>query len=336
MVRPDRRSLIHVLRRRTPVFESLWQRFPDNVFLIRCTEDGRFLIEAISPALEQLLGMSDAEAAGRPVDEVVPAPYLDSVLSRYRECCTSARPLTYEELGGGEGSAPRHWLTLMVPATDGQGRVEYILGISRDITAIRQAEEFLRRSNEELEWRVAERTAELEAANARLLELATRDGLTGLFNRRHFFELAERELNVARRSARVLSLIMMDVDYFKQINDFHGHAAGDAILREVAALLATTLRQTDVIGRYGGEEFAAILPDTGGAEALLIADRLRKNVARHRFEWRGTPVRCSISLGLAYYQPDAVPDLDALLERADAALLEAKVSGRNRLVVGDP
>ncbi len=324
--------MVNVLRSRFPVFESLWQRFPDNIFIIRCEQDGGFVIEAINPALERVIGMPSAQTAGRPLEEVLPPIYLDSVLARYRECVARRAPLTYEEVGGAEGE-PRHWLTLMVPATEAGGRVEYILGISRDITAIRHAEELLRRSNEELELRVAERTAALEAANARLLELATRDGLTGLFNRRHFFELAERELARARRSGLPLSIVMLDLDHFKQINDSRGHAAGDQVLREVAALFGLVLRETDIVGRYGGEEFAALLPDTTREEALHIAERLRAVVAQHQVEWRGEVIRCSASLGITHLDSVAGGTLDTLLERADTALMSAKSGGRNRLVV---
>ncbi|WP_168735257.1 GGDEF domain-containing protein [Pseudothauera rhizosphaerae] len=328
-----RTRLIHALRRRFPVVESLWQRFPDNIFIIRCEPDGRFLIEAISPALERLIGVPDAEAAGRPIEQIVPPIYLDSVLSRYRECVANGIPLSYEETGAPEGTEPRHWLTLMVPAADTAGRVEYILGISRDITAIRHAEEVLRRSNEDLERRVAERTAALELANARLMELATRDGLTGLHNRRHFFELAERELARARRNGLQLSIVMLDLDYFKLINDSYGHAAGDHALREVAGLFALVLRETDIVGRYGGEEFAMLLPDTSREEARQVAERLRAVVAGHVVDWRGEPIHCSASLGVAHVDGGDVPTLDALLERADGALLRAKNGGRNRLVM---
>lgn len=314
--------------------ESLWQRFPDNFFVIRCEPDGRFIVEAINPPLEKLIGQTNAQVEGRPIEEIVPFDYLDSVLARYRECVNTRTPLSYEETGNGPGEPPKHWITLMVPATNSNsGRVEFIIGISRDITAIRHAEALLRQTNEELERRVQARTAELEAANLRLQELAITDCLTGFLNRRHFYELAERELNLSRRSARPLSVLMVDMDRFKDINDTLGHAAGDQVLRGIGDVFRATLRQTDIIGRYGGEEFAALLPETGPVEVCVIADRLRTEVAQHAIAWQGGSIHCTLSVGIAHFDPARDLSVDALIDRADAALLQAKGRGRNRLIV---
>lgn len=316
------------------MLDSLWQRFPDNIFLIRCEEDGRFIVEAINPALERVMKMSNQAVAGRPIEEIVPFDYLDAVCTRYRECARTAAPLSYEETGGGPGEEPRHWLTLMVPATDLSGRVEYILGISREITAIRRAEALLRQTNEELERRVQERTAALETANHRLQELATTDYLTGFRNRRHFFELAERELALSRRSGRPLSLLMLDMDHFKDINDSLGHAAGDHVLRAIGTVFRATFRETDVIGRYGGEEFAVLLLETQPSEVCTIADRLRMEVSRCEVGFHANTIRCTLSVGVAHFDPERDLTLDDFLDRADMALLRAKTDGRNRLVVG--
>ncbi|MBB4013298.1 sensor domain-containing diguanylate cyclase [Niveibacterium umoris] len=328
------RRFITVLRRRFPAFEQLWQRFPDNVFVIRCESDGRFVVEAINPTLAAVIGRPSEAVAGLPLGEVVPAEYLALVEGRYRACADSGEPMTYEESGGPAGAEPRIWQTLMVPAQGRSGKVDYILGISRDITALRKAEAYLRDANAALERRVAERTAELECANARLTELATRDGLTGLYNRRHLFELATREFRRVVRTGQPLAVLMLDLDHFKDINDRFGHAAGDQVLRALSHVFQTALRQTDLIGRYGGEEFLVLLPDTDAREAEHIADRLRESCATVEHRWNHQTFQCTLSIGIAHYDAERDDGLDTLLQRADHALLRAKAAGRNCLVIG--
>lgn len=327
------RRFVTLLRRRFPAFEQLWQRFPDNVFVIRCETHGRFIVEAINPVLAQVIGRSNEDVAGLPLEAVVPPDYLDAALLRYRECVANGHPMTYEEVGGGAGAEPRHWQTLMVPASSAAGRVEYILGISRDVTALRRAEADLRDANEALERRVAERTAELEHANRRLTELATHDELTGLYNRRHLFELANHEFSRAQRGGQALAALMLDIDHFKEVNDRFGHPAGDDVLRRLAHTFQAALRQTDVIGRYGGEEFLVLLPGTEASEARRIAERLRASCSACEHCWQALPIRCTLSIGVAHYDPERDDRLDKLLQRADMALLHAKSSGRNCLRV---
>ncbi|WP_221473216.1 diguanylate cyclase [Planomonospora venezuelensis] len=171
--------------------------------------------------------------------------------------------------------------------------------------------------------------------NARLFtqvqELATTDGLTGVANRRHFHGMAEKLVSVARRNKRELTAIMLDIDHFKQVNDTHGHGAGDDVIREVARRLGASVRDSDVLGRYGGEEFAAVLPEYQGPDPL-VAERMRAAVAAGPIPTRAGPVRVTISVGVARLSPGD-DGLDALLARADHALYRAKKGGRNRVVL---
>ncbi len=161
-------------------------------------------------------------------------------------------------------------------------------------------------------------------------KLARTDFLTVLNNRRAFIELGARAIDLAQRHRRPLSLVMLDIDHFKSINDTRGHGAGDAVLRVVADLIRENHRKTDIAGRLGGEEFALLLPETPLADALLVAERLREHVGSRSVTYEGSPIRCTTSVGVADLRPGET--LEQLMARSDAALYEAKHAGRNRVI----
>jgi diguanylate cyclase (GGDEF)-like protein len=177
-------------------------------------------------------------------------------------------------------------------------------------------------------------------ANARLFaetqRLATTDHLTGLFNRHHFFALAPRELERARRYHHNIALLVIDVDYFKVINDTYGHDAGDTVLRNVAERMRRELRDADILARFGGEEFIALLPETNLTGALCVAERLRSAVESAPILLQAHSVWVTISIGCAALDSISGTDrLETLIQRADRALYSAKVGGRNQ-VASDP
>ncbi|WP_239988556.1 sensor domain-containing diguanylate cyclase [Paramagnetospirillum kuznetsovii] len=165
-----------------------------------------------------------------------------------------------------------------------------------------------------------------------LRKLATIDDLTGTLNRRAFFSAAELEIERAARYGGLVSVVMFDIDHFKQVNDRHGHAVGDQALRSAAAALRANLREIDILGRLGGEEFAALLPETGLDGAVEVAERLRAAVASIAFvvDGGGDSLRLTGSLGVAERRPDELT-VDPVLARADAALYRSKETGRNRV-----
>ncbi|QEL65440.1 hypothetical protein OTERR_19640 [Oryzomicrobium terrae] len=173
---------------------------------------------------------------------------------------------------------------------------------------------------------------ERSRASAELQRLATTDTLTGLANRSRFLDTAGEEWARSRRFGHALGVLMIDVDHFKRINDTHGHAAGDAALRHIAACLGTGIREVDRLGRMGGEEFAMVLPETDGVGAMQVAERLRQTVAAEPFMLAdGVPLRLTVSIGVTVrVERDDV--LDRLFARADEALYEAKRNGRNQAV----
>ncbi|WP_084396737.1 GGDEF domain-containing protein [Henriciella aquimarina] len=165
-----------------------------------------------------------------------------------------------------------------------------------------------------------------------LRRLAVSDGLTGLLTRRAFEEEAERLAQLCTRHRHPLNMICLDVDHFKSINDTYGHAAGDKVLRAVSETCRSHLRQSDVFGRMGGEEFAILLPQTDEDGAILVAEKLRVAIGAMRFEFGGKTVRVTASFGVAS-QKDRQYDVATLLGRADAAMYQAKQTGRNRSVI---
>jgi len=160
--------------------------------------------------------------------------------------------------------------------------------------------------------------------------LATTDGLTGLFNRRAFVEAINHELNKADRNGTPMSFLVLDLDHFKQINDTHGHNAGDAVLSAVAKTLREKARGTDLVGRWGGEEFVVALPNTNERVAAQVAERLRESIATLQVSnAKGDPIPLSVSIGAAERKREEV--LEAVVDRADRAMYTAKVSGRDRV-----
>ena len=169
--------------------------------------------------------------------------------------------------------------------------------------------------------------------------LAITDSLTRMNTRRHLAERFEEEFNRAQLRHASLSILMIDVDHFKRINDQHGHLAGDAALREIARLIAYHIREIDIAGRYGGEEFCVILPDTDKQGALVVAERIRMAIAQEKIRAYDTTLQVTVSAGVATFPDDAF-QMDELLDKSDWALYRAKKSGRDRVagfsVYGDP
>ena len=162
-------------------------------------------------------------------------------------------------------------------------------------------------------------------------ELASTDFLTSLLNRRRFLEIAEIALQQARNEGRPMALIMLDVDHFKDMNDRYGHEVGDAVLASVAATLKRSLRQGDIAGRYGGEEFVVLISDLSSQRSLSIVERMRQAVEQHSVDVGQTSVQVTISLGVVSIDPAHPLPLSVLINRADQALYQAKQQGRNRV-----
>ncbi|NKQ10530.1 sensor domain-containing diguanylate cyclase [Pseudomonas sp. SST3] len=177
---------------------------------------------------------------------------------------------------------------------------------------------------------VAINRLQLQAANQELQRLSSTDRLTGLFNRGHWEEMLRQEYARHRRYDRNAALVMFDLDHFKKINDSYGHQAGDAVIQQTAELIRQNMRDADIAGRYGGEEFVVLLPDTESEGAVTFAERLRQSIEMHEVVHEGQTIRFTVSLGIAdLSQPTS--GYAQLIERADTALYQSKSAGRNQV-----
>lgn len=228
------------------------------------------------------------------------------------------------------------WSELLIdPVRDARGRTTHYVAIQHDMTevkrneaALRAAHDALDRLNRELEARVEARTRELQLANQRLEELASIDPLTAVSNRRHFLELASPEISRAKRQGLPLAVIMLDIDFFKSVNDRFGHEVGDKVLVALAASIRGALRGGDIFARLGGEEFVLMLPGQDFPEAVRLAERLRELIAQNEVPGSGTHI--TVSAGVAGLENDS-DEIDDLLRRADRGLYRAKSEGRDRV-----
>jgi diguanylate cyclase (GGDEF)-like protein len=237
--------------------------------------------------------------------EFIPAAHLDEIRAVDMEVFASGTRQRCEERFTDQEGTTRYFWSVKAPLIHA-GKADALIGISTDITELRQL-------REELERR------------------ATTDSLTGLANRGHFYEQANRHVQQAQRYGDALSLLALDIDHFKSINDTHGHQAGDSVLRGLAEHFRQGIRVFDLIGRVGGEEFAILLPNTDLDGAVGLAERLRESLTALRFKVDGeTECVVTVSIGAASLLP-ADAGLDRLFARADQALYRAKAAGRNRV-----
>ena len=215
--------------------------------------------------------------------------------------------------------------------------------VDRNLAFLNGANDFITKPIDELELlarvnvhhKLARTIRELEASRHALAEQATTDSLTRLKNRRAFFESGANDLAAARRYLSDLSVILLDIDYFKKINDTYGHQTGDEALVVVARILTDMTRTKGTVARIGGEEFAILLPDTNRLSTAVLAERIRVAVERERFIVGDRAVPITISIGIASFGTDPSDSIDQLVGVADSRLYLAKNSGRNRICVND-
>jgi diguanylate cyclase (GGDEF)-like protein/PAS domain S-box-containing protein len=282
-----------------------------------------------SPRIRDILGFEPSEIIGKSPFDLMPSEEAQRVSGIFAQIFAEHRPFSDLENKNVHKDGRTIILgTSGVPIFDADGLFCGYRGIDRDITERKRVEDELRQSKETLD--VAHHA--LERSFEREQQLARTDSLTGVHNRRFLFELAEREFNVAVRYRLPFSIMLFDVDYFKDINDTFGHPTGDQALKKIAQIVSAEIRSADLIGRYGGDEFVVLLPRTSTQEALPLAERIHASVAAMQIETDKGMIKVTLSIGIAQAihkasHPDTV---EALFLRADQALYAAKQNGRNR------
>jgi diguanylate cyclase (GGDEF)-like protein len=273
--------------------------------------------------LEPLAGLVRRIVGGAPVAVVVPADVLRALTGDEGSPLELAPALTIVADG------PRAWEGIVLSSTDGRG-----IATGPPVGTLRPEALAELQALASIATAAVATVAELVTANARvreLRELSEIDPLTGLGNRRHLDRVLPYEIGRRRRYERALTLVMLDLDRFKRINDGHGHDGGDAVLREMGGVLRSALRAADVAVRYGGEEFAVILPETPGEYAAVVTERIRRQT--EALDVGG--IRITTSIGVASVEGRWEGDAAALIRAADQALYRAKREGRNRVVHAD-
>lgn len=289
----------------------------------------------VSPSISEMTGYAPDEVIGQPFDARLTADSADRLareidlgLRRIAAGDRAASVLVseFEQICKDGTQISTEVVSSYLLDEDGVPRT--ILGITRNISERKAAEWALKESNRQLHARIEE-IGRLQVA---LQELAVRDSLTGLYNRRYLDETLDREVSRARREGNPLSLVMLDIDYFKRVNDTYGHQVGDEVLRTLAATLSADIRAEDVACRYGGEEFLILLPNMPLETAMLRAEAWRAAVERLSIAHGNFQLKFTISLGVSAY-PDHGKTPDDLTRCADQALYQAKREGRNQVSI---
>ncbi len=276
-------------------------------------------------------GRTTEEMVGRPFWEITGSTDATETRRRLEALSGPQQAVEYESVVALKSGASRHVRWRITALRNGHGALANLVATGIDITDRIEAEERIGRLNDELK----QRAHALEQANRTLEHLSLEDPLTGIANRRYLSRFVEREWSVERRHQHRVSLLMVDIDYFKAFNDLYGHVHGDECLRKVARTLVEQVgRPTDVVARVGGEEFAVFLPDTEEKGAVTLAERMRRSVAELKVPHAGSDVApvVTISVGAATVNARSA-EFETLMEAADEALYRAKSDGRNRVAL---
>ena len=282
--------------------------------------DASFRVLDLNRAAEHILGVRAADVVARNASAAFPE------LAQMEETSAHLESEYHVELqGAADGS--RYYDIKLTPLRNSQSLSGFLV-LFRDISVSRHADDELRQTNRELKSRLRE----IESLHKKLRSQATRDPLTNLYNRRYLEEILEKEIARAARKGTPVSVIMMDADKFKRINDIYGHKAGDQALQTLARIIQIHIRRSDIACRYGGEEFVIVMPSTDTVIARGRAEEIRKDFEEKEIFGPGTAGRTSLSIGIAAY-PTAGSTGEDVLDAADQAMYAAKMSGGNRIKV---
>ena len=307
------------------------------------TLDAQGVVLEANLTAAELLGVDRSRLVRKPVTRFIVREDQDVYYLHHQKLFEMSAPQVCElRMTGRDGTTNWVQLDANLVRDAASGAPLCRVGIS-DISMRKRVEEELRGAKALVE----ESHRELQRMFAREQELARTDALTGVNNRRYWFELAEHEFRVAARYGHAFSVIMLDIDGFKQVNDRFGHAVGDQMLERVAQVARTAVRSADVVGRYGGEEAVIALPETTAAQAAPVAERIRSGVAASRVSTPKGEAAVTLSIGIAEMrraspaegpgeEPGADESIERVIQRADEAMYVAKQAGGDRIVTWSP
>ena len=291
----------------SPLCRSLVEHANDIVMVMDTTpiEEGGPYIVYVNPIFEKLMGYSNNEVVGQS-PSMLNGPETDRH-TRYkiRKALREGKEIRTEIMNYTKNGDPL-WLDINIfPLYDNHGNLEYFAAIERDLT-------------------------EQKRLQARLEKMATIDPLTELPNRQHILKMARREFSRSQRYHRPFSILMIDIDHFKKINDEYGHSGGDQVLQQLGQICGLELRDPDMLGRLGGEEFVLLLPDTPKANAVHVAERIRERLASSLLNIEKHSLHVTASIGVAELN-EYDSEFSDMLDRADMAMYDAKQAGRNKV-----
>lgn len=299
---------------------ALFSSMTDSVLVI----DREGVYKSIAPTSPEYKYISPEEVVGKSLSAFFPKEKVEEFMEVIRQVLKTGDTVRLEYEIVLAGASP--WFEASVSPLD----FDTTIWVTRDITNRKRSEDELRHANTAL--RAAHK--ELQQMFEHEQVLARTDSLTQLYNRRHFFDLAVREFDAAVRYQRPLTLILFDVDDFKQANDSFGHAFGDEVLIGISNIAKAQVRRVDILARYGGDEFIVLLPETDKAKALLTAERIREQIENHHIGVETAPFPVTISLGISEINFTPLDQsIENIIRRADQALYKAKQHGRNHAVV---
>lgn len=284
-------------------------------------------IQWVNPAFTTITGYTKEEAIGQNPRLLKSDKHEPSFYKNLWETVLAGQVWRGELVNRRKDGSTYYEEQTITPVRNEQDKITHFIAIKQDVSTRKQAEESLRNINERLRTHIMQ----VEELQERLREQAIRDPLTGLFNRRYLDEMLNRELARSERQSAPISLVMLDLDHFKKINDTHGHQAGDIILRLLGDLLDDLVRAGDIVCRYGGEEFVVVMPGAPLEIATHRAEEWRLAFGLMSVQYQGATLQTTLSAGVATY-PQHARSAEQLLRAADQALYQAKQTGRNRVV----